>query len=548
MARPIEQPPTKPHTELAPISVIRTETALSRYPIHRLAKRGNISIEIVKKDAKGATILAWEVSHNARYGQPGPLAYKIDTIVINRRIEEEGRPVPKIVRLGSIRDICRMLNMSEGEATQQVKRALRQNVGALISAKVTYKTIDKGERTLEADFNRYSVIFTGETMPDGRKADAVYVILNDIYIEVLNNALTRPLDYDYIRDLPPAAQRFYEILSYQMVPAVRYNQRAKIAYSEYCLLSTQTRYFDFTHVKKQMWKIHRVHVQHGYIGAVHYQATTDEERRPDWYMLYVPGDKARNDQLAFSFEGKGLRKGRRKGEDEKSQDELQIAMEPETLVGSIQPTAAPPQDQSADRLVRHFYQTFHASADTAHPSPKELDQARDLLDRLGEEQAAYLVEFSRRAAKETKFSPQTFGGILQYEARAMAEYQQTQERRERAKRGAQTARLKAARDAHEERYHAQYQDYLREMDRRIREGDPDSYRAFEESTARKRAEVCTGPVRPDSGIGKRMLERFDREEQHLERLREFFRDAGVLDFWQWDATLNPDRFQEPPEA
>ena len=47
---------------------------------------------------------------------------------------------------------------------------------------------------MEADFTRYNVIFTGEKLPDGRRADAVYIILNEPYREVLNNAPMRPVE------------------------------------------------------------------------------------------------------------------------------------------------------------------------------------------------------------------------------------------------------------------------------------------------------------------------------------------------------------------
>ena len=64
-------------------------------------------------------------------------------------------------------------------------------------------------------------MFTGEVLPDGRKADAVYIVLNDIFMQVINGAMTRPLDYDYLKSLSPAPQRFYELLSYQMYAALK---------------------------------------------------------------------------------------------------------------------------------------------------------------------------------------------------------------------------------------------------------------------------------------------------------------------------------------
>ena len=297
---------TEEGAELVPLEIIRSETALSRYPIHNLSTREDVRIEIQRKDATGATTLNWEVSYNSRYGQPGRLAYKLDTIVVNRRIEEAGKPCPRLLRLGSLREIASQVNAGE-KNSHSVKRALLQNASAFVTAKITYRAVDRTERSLEAAFSRYSIVFTGETLPDGRKADAVYLLLNDIYMEVLNNAVVRPQDYDYLRALSPSEQRFYEIISYQIFPALKYNQRARLVYSDYCGLSTQIRYLDFDHVKKQMYKVHRPHLRSGYITDVEYQATVDAEGNPDWLMLYTPGPRARNEQFAFQFPGLNTR-------------------------------------------------------------------------------------------------------------------------------------------------------------------------------------------------------------------------------------------------
>src|SRR4051812_32549799 len=92
--------------DILPPNPIRVETALSRYPIHRLAKHGDITIDIRLTDEHGETSIKWEVTHNTKYGQPGPLAYKLDTLIINRRIEEAPRPIPNIIRIGTLNDIC----------------------------------------------------------------------------------------------------------------------------------------------------------------------------------------------------------------------------------------------------------------------------------------------------------------------------------------------------------------------------------------------------------------------------------------------------------
>jgi len=49
-------------TELAPLDAIRVETALSRFPVHRLAKLGTVRIEIREATADGELALRWEVT------------------------------------------------------------------------------------------------------------------------------------------------------------------------------------------------------------------------------------------------------------------------------------------------------------------------------------------------------------------------------------------------------------------------------------------------------------------------------------------------------
>ena len=290
-------------TDIQPPNPIRVETALSRYPVHRLAKHGEISIDIREKTDNGEITIRWEVTYNSKYGQPGPLAYKLDTLLINRRIEETHRPISKLIRLGSLREITEELGVST-HATDTIRRALRQNAGALISTKMRYRKTDGTERTLEADFTRYSVILTGEELPDGRTSDSIYIVLNDIYMQVINGAMTRPLDYDYLKSLPPAPQRFYELLSYQMYAAIKNDRaRAKLLYSNFCTHAPQTRYASFDQVKKQMFKVHKEHRKSGYIAKIDFEQTVDADGISDWIMLYQPGPKARAEFRAFTKRG-----------------------------------------------------------------------------------------------------------------------------------------------------------------------------------------------------------------------------------------------------
>lgn len=294
--------------EILPQSTIRIETAFSRFPVHKLSRRGNISIEIREETLTGELKTRWEVDYPKKAGQPGPLAYKVDTLIVNRRIDEARPSIPKVIKLGSLSEICRELGMRvSGGNSNELKKAIHQNASAYITAKISYKGTDGTEQAIEAGFSRYSVIFTGERFPDGKKANAVYLILNDVYLKVLNEVQTRPLDYDYLRDLPPAAQRFYELIGFQIYAVLKHERpRARLLYSDFCTRAPQTRYHDWEHVRKQMYKVHAPHLKSGYLAKVEFQAMQSEGGESDWLMLYTPGSKATAEFRTFAKPGRRL--------------------------------------------------------------------------------------------------------------------------------------------------------------------------------------------------------------------------------------------------
>ena len=545
MSQPEETP------SLDALTAIRTETALSRYPIHRLAKKGEITIDIQKTGVEDTTALLWEVSYNSKYGQPGPLAYKLDTIIVNRRIEEAmergGGALGKLIKLGSLRDICRELGNSEGgESVQSVKRALLQNASAFINAKITYKTKEhksatgQSERSLEAAFSRYSVVFTGEGLPDGRKADAVYLILGDIYRDVLAHAVMRPLDYDYLRSLPPASQRFYEVVSYQIYAALRYNNpRAKLSYAEYCLLSTQTRYLDWDHIKKQMYKVHLPHLRSGYIAKIEYEPVTDAEGLPDWSMYYTPGPNATAEYRAFT--GGGNRAVQRLSKPPERPGTLPLAFsESSAPLASEQATSADSQSKltvgsdpegalvaelvaqgvgrsAAQKLAEEKPDVCWLHLDVYMPYLDALAAREEFAYRNGK--GAYLHEAIRRE----------YGPPKGFEAA----YQREQDKQARS----QQAVRQQARISHAEAFRAAYEAYLEEMLSQMPQSQPEAFTSFltQEETERGKLQRI--------GLS---LKKFDSPGQKLVRFRQFFTGKGVLEFWEWDRDLNAKGFDVGP--
>jgi hypothetical protein len=84
----------------------------------------------------------------------------------------------------------------------------------------------------------------------------------------------------------------------------------------------------------------------------------------------------------------------------------------------------------AKELVAYFSKRFF-NAENNYPSSKAINQAISLITRHGMDKAREVVDFAYREAHQTGFNIQTFGGILQYSARSVAEYDKRETRRHR---------------------------------------------------------------------------------------------------------------------
>ncbi len=174
-----------------------------------------------------------------------------------------------------------------------MKRALLQNASAFCTIKLSYTASDGSIKRIEQSNNRYRIIFKGEQLQGGSQAEEAYVAFNDPFLGILNSAPIRPLDYDYLRILPPAASRLYELLSYAVFAAFKNGfSTAKLRYSDYCWRAPQKRYLSRQPAQNQMNVAQRPHKRSGYISSVRYERTTDEQRNADWFIHYKPGPRA----------------------------------------------------------------------------------------------------------------------------------------------------------------------------------------------------------------------------------------------------------------
>jgi hypothetical protein len=505
--------------ELTPQNTIRIETALSRFPVHKLARQqGNITIDISEATSTGEIKTKWEVTYNSKHGQPGPLAYKVDTLIVNRRIDDERPTIPKIIKLGSLSEICRELGMlASGKNTNHVKKALRQNAFAGITAKITYKATDGAERSIEADFTRYSVVFTGERFSDGRRANAVYLILNDVYMKVLNEAQTRPLDYNYLRDLAPASQRFYELIGFQIYAVLKHERpRARMLYSDLCTRTPQTRYHDWEHVRKQLYKVHLPHLKSGYLAKVEFQEQRAESGEIDWLMLYTPGRKAKAEFNEASKKPRTLPRPQAT-KATKPSHESPAALPPAT---PTTPTAAAihEADDTGEQLVTKLL-SFHIAEDTARELVRDYRRSVELqLRALPHRNLNKIRDLAAWLIAAIKDGHQLPEPIVE------AQVKEEEVRKAKAKRDAELAR-----QSRREALQPAYFDFLKGRAGKLETEQPEAYSAFLANAAEQRREIETNRVfKPH--LKEKLLADFDHEEEHLKRLQIFFHEP-TLDEW-----------------
>jgi hypothetical protein len=493
--------------EIAQIIPIRTETILSQYPLHRLAKKANLDIRVTKTNARGRIVSTWEVSPSRKYGEPGPLAYKLDTLLVNRAIDEARPHIPEVIRLGSLRDICGALGLAAD--TNLVKKALLQNASAFITAKLSYQGSDGAEKTFEFGATRYEVVFVGQKLPNGQRADAVFIILHRTFRDFLEHAKIRPLDYEYLKALPPAAQRLYELISFQIFAALKNgNTRARYLYSDFCKYAPLTRYEEWDKVKKQLYKVHKPHKESSYVSKIEFEEIIDEKGILDWVMWYTPGQKARSEFKEFTMK-----------RIERSSAKPILVPASEKREGNSPLVDRPIiEDQIIQRLTGYGLDRGVAARLTEN-------------DRAECEQWADAWPYQNKNGM--KNPPAILRRFIEEKRRPFPkEYESAMEQEEKD-------RLRVVHKSHKERHLSAYHHYLRDQLKGLECVNEEAYTSFNEDFERF-ASSDLQDLEPEN-IELILYMEFERFAQARP-------DLGVLTFWDWDLKLNSVPFKLPEDC
>jgi len=237
---------------------------------------------------------SWWVNPSAILGYAGPFDKKV-FIMVQQLIIERGLPLEDpLIRLGSLRNICQYMKLADsGENKRLIKEALMRIAGAEIYTENTFY-LRRDRRFWQASgsvggyFHIWDVFWKGDRLPDGKRAECLYLYLNPPFILSLNAFYIKPIDFQYYEELEsPLAQRLYEILGLRFY-GLKDSPYVKYRYSKLCQYLPLTRQAYLSLAKQQLASAHAKLKKTGFLAKVEWQEI--DER--DWWILYHPGCRA----------------------------------------------------------------------------------------------------------------------------------------------------------------------------------------------------------------------------------------------------------------
>ena len=290
IAQGVPQPPT-PREIVA--GSLRCEVNGLVYPFFFLTKgKGMESIEtrVVRREGDRTFEAVWRVTPHPACGRPGPLAHRVHRAV-EQLITERGLPVENPIPF-SIHNLCHRIGMKAGGTEyRKVREALVAIRGTQVESKGMFYAKNLA-RYVDQVFSLYErIIFTGERLPDGTRAERNLLYLGTWYMESLNSLYVKPLDYRYYLKLhTPIARRLYELLGVKFYrvaehpyPVIRYR------YSTLCRLLPVKRHLYLSRMQQQLGPAHEELLRGGFLNAAD---DTPVPFQSDWYVSYRPGPKA----------------------------------------------------------------------------------------------------------------------------------------------------------------------------------------------------------------------------------------------------------------
>ncbi len=315
-------PPAPPDVHVP--GQLRSEVNGLLYPFFFLTKGTDmeaIETRTVRRVGDQTVEALWRATPHPACGRPGPLAHRVHRAV-EQLITERGLPAQNPIPF-SIHSLCRRMGMRAGGTEyRKVRGALVAIRGTQVEARGTFYS-RRRQAYVDQVFSLYErIIFAGERLPDGRRAERNLLYLGSWYLGSLNSLYVKPLDYRYYLGLrTPIARRLYELLGVKFyrvaerpVPFIRYR------YSTLSGLLPVKCHGHRSRMRQQLGPAHEELLRGGFLDGAR---DAPVPHASDWYLTYRPGPRAlreireskkrgrrRREANGYGGDSSGLRGGR----------------------------------------------------------------------------------------------------------------------------------------------------------------------------------------------------------------------------------------------
>lgn len=275
---------------------------LSRSDFQALLEQTAISGQALKYeyiDEEKKILRSWEVRPDIKLGYPGPFDKDV-LITVQKLVTEVGFPPPNPFPLPSLRSVCETMNIQpNGTNIQAVKKSLKRIASTVIETNAFYLKDKKqywedGDSPSGSVFTLWSVYWRGKVLPNGEKAQSIYLFFNPPFYSSLLAFFVQPLDYEYYMGLPPLAKRIYELQAPKFF-GLKDNPYTREEYGDYCkrLPIEEQPYFSLA--RRILDRAHNELVKTKFFSHVVWGGSS--YKKP-WIIMYYPGARAKAEALA----------------------------------------------------------------------------------------------------------------------------------------------------------------------------------------------------------------------------------------------------------
>lgn len=279
--------------------VVQAEINLIRNPFciisknHLKPKESLVYEEITPNGIKHL----WKVIPNIEYGHAGGLDKKV-IATVQKLATDQGFPPPRLLAIGSLNGLCRLMKIKEHPKNRQDIRKSLLRIASTTIYTDNFFIKEKNqfwENSLSGgQFTLWNVYWKGKKLPNGEKAQAIFLELNAPFLVSLQSFYTVPLDYDFYISLPPLAQRLYELTRLRFY-GLRDSAYARFEYPHLCNVLPVRRQDYFSKAKLAFGRAHKALKDSSWCARIEWIGGAGDKALIDglpWAVHYYPGKRA----------------------------------------------------------------------------------------------------------------------------------------------------------------------------------------------------------------------------------------------------------------